>query len=200
VSPVTAMRARSAAAETRPSRGTSILAPVLGLVLAGAGVPWIYYLAKNLSANLGGLIYASGRTAITAAALMVGISLVVAFSALGGSLLGSIKAYLDGSLGSDYVVQPSQQNSDAGFSAKVPEKIGRVQGVEKTTSIASTFRRDGKRVDVVFGVDQNYPEIFRVNYAAGGPDAFSELKKGGALVGSQLAKDRKLSVGSRIGL
>ena len=250
VSPVTAMRARSATAETRPSRGTSILAPVLGLVLAGAGVPWIYYLAKNLSANLGGLIYASGitaiiaaflgislvipilvrplaalfspvlrllfgvegrmaaanatrnrgRTALTAAALMVGISLVVAFSALGGSLLGSIKAYLDGSLGSDYVVQPSQQNSDAGFSAKLPEKIRRVQGVEKTTSIASTFRRDGKRVDIVFGVDQNYPEIFRVNYAAGGPDAFSELKNGDALVGNQLAKDRKLGVGSRIGL
>jgi putative ABC transport system permease protein len=250
VSPVTAMRARSAAAETRPSRGVSLLAPVLGLVLAGAGVPWIYYLAKNLSANLGGLIYASGitaiiaaflgisliipvlvrplaalfspvlrllfgvegrmaaanatrnrgRTALTAAALMVGISLVVAFSALGGSLLGSIKAYLDGSLGSDYVVQPSQQNSDAGFSAKLPEKIRRVQGVEKTSSIVSTFRQDGKRVDVVFGVDQNYPGIFRVNYAAGGSDAFSRLKDGDALIGNQLAKDRKLGVGSRIGL
>jgi len=250
VSPVTAMRARSAAAETGPSRSVSLLAPVLGLVLAGAGVPWIYYLAKNLSANLGGLIYASGitaiiaaflgisliipvlvrplaalfspvlrllfgvegrmaaanatrnrgRTALTAAALMVGISLVVAFSALGGSLLGSIKAYLDGSLGSDYVVQPSQQNSDAGFSAKLPEKIRRVQGVEKTSSIVSTFRQDGKRVDVVFGVDQNYPGIFRVNYAAGGPDAFSKLKDGDALIGNQLAKDRKLGVGSRIGL
>jgi putative ABC transport system permease protein len=250
VSPVTAMRARSATAETRPSRGISILAPVLGLVLAGAGVPWIYYLAKNLSANLGGLIYASGitaiiaaflgislvipilvrplaalfspvlrllfgvegrmaaanatrnrgRTALTAAALMVGISLVVAFSALGGSLLGSIKAYLDGSLGSDYVVQPSQQNSDAGFSAELPEKIRRVQGVEKTTSIASTFRQDGKRLDAVFGVDQNYPEIFRVNYTAGGPDAFSKLKNGDAVVGEQLAQDRKLDVGSSIEL
>jgi putative ABC transport system permease protein len=250
VSPVTAMRARSGTAETRPSRGISILAPVLGLVLAGAGVPWIYYLAKNLSANLGGLIYASGitaiiaaflgislvipilvrplaalfspvlrllfgvegrmaaanatrnrgRTALTAAALMVGISLVVAFSALGGSLLGSIKAYLDGSLGSDYVVQPSQQNSDAGFSAELPEKIRRVQGVEKTTSIASTFRQDGKRLDAVFGVDQNYPEIFRVNYTAGGPDAFSKLKNGDAVVGEQLAQDRKLDVGSSIEL
>jgi putative ABC transport system permease protein len=250
VSPVTAMRARSGTAETRPSRGISILAPVLGLVLAGAGVPWIYYLAKNLSANLGGLIYASGitaiiaaflgislvipilvrplaalfspvlrllfgvegrmaaanatrnrgRTALTAAALMVGISLVVAFSALGGSLLGSIKAYLDGSLGSDYVVQPSQQNSDAGFSAELPEKIRRVQGVEKTTSIASTFRQDGKRFDAVFGVDQNYPEIFRVNYTAGGPDAFSKLKNGDAVVGEQLAQDRKLDVGSSIEL
>jgi putative ABC transport system permease protein len=250
VSPVEAMRARSATNESAPSRGVARLAPVLGLVLAGAGVPWIYYLAKNLSANLGGLVYASGitaiiaaflgislvipvlvrplaalfspvlrllfgvegrmaaanatrnrgRTALTASALMVGISLVVAFSALGGSLLGSIKDYLDGSLGSDYVVQPSQQNSDAGFSAKLPEQIGRVQGVEKTTSIVSTFRQDGKKVDAVFGVDQNYPEIFRVNYAAGGPEAFSKLKNGDALVGKQLAQDRKLDLGSKIGL
>jgi putative ABC transport system permease protein len=252
VSPVEAMRARSAGgtAETGHSRGVSLLAPVFGLALAGVGMPWIYYLAKNLSASLGGLVYASGiaaiiaaflgislvipvlvrplaalfspvlrllfgvegrmaaanatrnrgRTALTASALMVGISLVVAFSALGGSLLGSIRDYLDGSLGSDYVVQPTQQNSDAGFSADLPEEIGRVQGVEKTTSIVSTFRQDGKKVDAVFGVDQNYPGIFRVNYAAGGPDAFSRLKNGDALVGKQLAKDRKLAVGSRIEL
>jgi putative ABC transport system permease protein len=252
VSPVEAMRARSAGAtaETGYSRVVSLLAPVFGLALAGAGMPWIYYLAKNLSASLGGLVYASGiaaiiaaflgislvipilvrplaalfspvlrllfgvegrmaaanatrnrgRTALTASALMVGISLVVAFSALGGSLLGSIRDYLDGSLGSDYVVQPTQQNSDAGFSAELPEKIGRVQGVEKTTSIVSTFRQDGKKMDAVFGVDQNYPGIFRVNYAAGGPDAFSKLKKGDAIIGKQLAKDRKLGVGSRIKL
>jgi putative ABC transport system permease protein len=251
VSPVEAMRARSAgAAKTGHSRGLSLLAPVFGLALAGAGMPWIYYLAKNLSASLGGLVYASGiaaiiaaflgislvipvlvrplaalfspvlrllfgvegrmaaanatrnrgRTALTASALMVGISLVVAFSALGGSLLGSIRDYLDGSLGSDYVVQPTQQNSDAGFSSELPGKIGRVQGVEKTTSIVSTFRQNGKKVDAVFGVDQNYPGIFRVNYAAGGPDAFSRLKNGNALVGKQLAKERKLAVGSRIEL
>ena len=252
VSPVEAMHARPAGGtnETKESRGISRLAPLLGLVLAGAGVPWIYYLAKNLSADLGGLIYASGitaiiaaflgvslvipilvrplaalfspalrllfgvegrmaaanatrnrgRTALTASALMVGISLVVAFSALGGSLLGSIRDYLDGSLGSDYVVQPTQQNSHAGFSAKLPEEIGRVKGVEKTTSIVSTFRQDGKKVDVVFGVDQNYPEIFRVNYAAGGPDAFSNLKNGDAVVGKQLAQNRNLRVGSKVEL
>ncbi|CAN5653058.1 FtsX-like permease family protein [soil metagenome] len=250
VSPVEAMRARSGGVtgEGGGSLGFSVFGPVLGLLLAGAGVPWIYYLAKNLSSNLEGLIYASGivaiiaaflgisliipvlvrplaalfspalrllfgvegrmaaanatrnrgRTALTASALMVGISLVVAFSALGGSLLGSIRDYLDGSLGSDYVVQPTQQNSDAGFSAKLPEEIGRVDGVEKTTSIVSSFRQDGKKVDAVFGVDENYPGIFRVNYAAGGPDAFSKLKDGGALIGKQLAEDRKLGVGSRI--
>ena len=250
VSPVAAMRARSGgtANEGRRSRALSVLGPVLGLLLAGAGVPWIYYLAKNLSANLEGIVYASGivaiiaaflgisliipvlvrplaalfspalgllfgvegrmaaanatrnrgRTALTASALMVGISLVVAFSALGGSLLGSIRDYLDGSLGSDYVVQPTEQNSDAGFSAKLPEEINRVRGVEKTTSIASTFRQDGKKLDAVFGVDLNYPDIFPVGYAAGGPGAFAKLEDGDALVGKQLSEDRDLGVGSKI--
>jgi putative ABC transport system permease protein len=248
VSPVEAMRARSGETTSKGARGLSVFGPVLGLLLAGAGVPWIYYLARNLSADLEGMIYVSGivaiiaaflgisliipvlvgplaalfspvlrllfgvegrmaaanatrnrgRTALTASALMVGISLVVAFSALGGSLLGSIRDYLDGSLGSDYVVQPTEQTSDAGFSAELPEEIGRIAGVEKTTSIVSTFRQDGKETDAVFGVDGNYPEIFRVNYAAGGPHAFSSLKDGNALIGKQLAEDRELGVGSRI--
>jgi putative ABC transport system permease protein len=129
---------------------------------------------------------------------MVGISLVVAFSALGGSLLGSIRDYLDSSLGSDYVVQPTDQTSDVGFTDNLPDQVNRVQGVEKTTSIVSSFRQDGKKLDSVFGVDQSYPEIFRVNYAAGGRESFSKLEGGGALIGKQLAKERKLGVGSRI--
>ncbi|MDP8947078.1 MAG: ABC transporter permease [Actinomycetota bacterium] len=248
VSPVEAMRTSSGT--TGEARRTTRLAPLLGLLLVGVGAPWIYYLAKNLSANLDGLLYASGiaavigaflgvslvvpvlvrplaalfspilqllfgvegrmaaanatrnrgRTALTASALMVGISLVVAFAALGGSVLGSIRSYLEGSLGSDYVVQPTSQNSDITFSAQLPERIAGIPGVEKTTSLASTFLRDGEEANLVFGVDQSYPEIFRVNYAAGGPDAFKELVNGGALVGKQFAETRKLRVGSRVEL
>jgi putative ABC transport system permease protein len=132
---------------------------------------------------------------------MVGISLVVAFSALGGSLLGSIRDYLDSSLGSDYVIQPTQQTSDAGFSADLPREIGAVEGVERTTSIVSTFRRSGEKVDIVFGVDGNYPEIFRADLAPGSrPDAFGRLESGGALIGEQLAESRGLGVGDSIRL
>jgi len=253
VSPVEAMRARSGTAGgsgKRRTRVISIIAPLVGLLLVGIGAPWIYYLAKNLSANLSGLVYASGiagvigtflgvslvipalvrplavlfspalrllfgiegqmaaanatrnrvRTALTASALMVGISLVVAFSALGGSVLGSIRSYLDDSLGSDYVIQPSNQNSDVTFSPKLPEEVGKLSGVQRTTSLVSTFRRSGKEVNAVFGVDDSYPEIFRLNYTAGGKDAFSRLQDGEALVGKQLAKSRKLRVGSKIKL
>jgi putative ABC transport system permease protein len=251
VSPVEAMRARSGTTgAARRARHAARLAPLLGLLLVGIGAPWIYHLAKNLSANLDGLVYASGiaavigsflgvslvipvlvrplaalfspilgllfgvegrmaaanatrnrgRTALTASALMVGISLVVAFAALGGSVLGSIRSYLEGSLGSDYVVEPTGQNSDVAFSPELPERIEGIPGVEKTTSLASTVLRDGEEVNVLFGVDKNYPEIFRVNYAAGGPEAFSELDGSGVLVGKQLAETRKLHVGSKIEL
>lgn len=247
VSPVEAMRARAAA--TGPAR--SLVGPLLGLALVGVSVPWIYHLASNLSANLGGLVYASGiaaviaaflgvslivpvlvrplaalfspalalffgvegkmaaanatrnraRTALTASALMVGISLVVAFASLGGSVLGTIRAYLEDSLGSDYVVQPADRTSDVAFTPRLPREINDIPGVERTTSIASTFLRDGEEMSVVFGVDENYPEIFRLNYAADTPpDAFGELDSGGALVGKQLAEARKLGVGSEVEL
>src|SRR5919199_5592714 len=249
VSPVEAMRARSGTTGVERRR-SSIFPPLFGLLLVGVGAPWIYYLTKNLSANLDGLVYASGiaavvgaflgvslvipvlvrplaalfssllrllfgvegrmaaanatrnrgRTALTASALMVGISLVVAFAALGGSVLGSIGSYLEGSLGSDYVVQPANQNSDVTFSQNLPRKISEIPGVEKTTTIASTFLRDGDGVNIVFGVDRNYPDIFHINYAAGGPDAFPKLEDGTALVGKQLAEQRKLHVGSKIEL
>ena len=113
-------------------------------------------------------------------------------------MLGSIRTYLEGSLGSDYVVQPASQNSDVTFSKALPEKISEVPGVESTTSLASTYLRDGKDVSVVFGVDENYPDIFRLNY--GGPDAFSKLENGGALIGKQLAETRKLGVGDAVEL
>ena len=176
VSPVEAMRARSGG--RRRSRVLPVLAPLFGLLLLGAGAPWILP-GENLSADLDGLVYASGIAAVigaflgvslvipalvrplaalfspvlrllfgvegrmaaanatrnragplTASALMVGISLVVAFAALGGSVLGSIRTYLEGSLGSDYVVQPASQNSDVTFSKALPEKISRYLGVE----------------------------------------------------------------------
>ena len=73
VSPVEAMRARSGG--RRRSRVLPVLAPLFGLLLLGAGAPWIYYLAKNLSADLDGLVYASGIAAVIGAFL--GVSLVI---------------------------------------------------------------------------------------------------------------------------
>ncbi len=248
VSPVEAMRSR--AEGNGPGRRWARYAPLFGLALVGVCAPWIYYLARNLSTNLDGLVYASGiagvigtflgvslvipalvrplarlfspvlrllfgvegrmaaanatrnraRTALTASALMVGISLVIAFSALGGSVLGTIQASLEDSLGSDYVVQPVAQNSSATFSTELPERVSEVSGVEATTTLSSTFLRQGEEVSFVFGVDEGYPEIFNVALAAGVPDAFSELENGAALVGKQLAESRGLEAGEEIEL
>ena len=253
VSPVEAMRARSGATVSGRRSRFPWLAPVFGLVLVGIGAPWIYYLARNLSENLEGIIYASGlagvigtflgvsliipvlvrplaaifspvlrllfgiegrmaaanatrnrtRTALTASALMVGVSLVIAFSALGGSVLGTIRSFLEDSLGGDYVVQPGETASDVAFSNKLSDRIGKTPGVEKTTALSSTFLNGGGKSDLVYGVDENYPDIFRVNYAPGSgtpDDAFSEVQDGEALIGQQLADSRKLKVGKKISL
>ena len=250
VSPVEAMRARTGGPG---GHAVSRLAPVAGILLVAVGAPWVYYLAKNLSSNLEGLVYASGiagviatflgvsfiipalvrplaaafspvlrlfsgvegqmaaanatrnrgRTALTTSALMVGVSLVSAFSALGGSVLGTIRDFLNDSLGGDYVVRPLDANSDVTYSPELAERVGEIPGVEKTTGIASTILSDGGEVSFIFGLDENYSEIFRLVYAPGSgtpTDAFSELKSGAALVGEQLAESRGLRVGEEIRL
>ena len=248
VSPVEAMRARTGGPSGKAGRTPRFL-PIVGILLVGVGAPWTYYLAKNLSTELDGLVYASGiagvvatflgvsliipalvrplsalfspvlrllfgvegkmaatnatrnrgRTALTASALMVGISLVVAFSALGGSVLGSIRSYLEDSLGSDFVVQPANSDFDVTFSGELEDQVSRVPGVSETTGIATTIRRDGEEVNVVLGVDERYPEIFRLNID-GGADAFAALDDGEALVGQQLAEKRKLGPGDEVEL
>ena len=65
------MRSRSAGGRKK----VSVAGPILGLVLAGVGVPWIYYLARNLSADLDGLVYASGIAGVILAFL--GVSLLI---------------------------------------------------------------------------------------------------------------------------
>jgi putative ABC transport system permease protein len=141
-----------------------------------------------------------GRTALTASAVTVGISLVVAFSALGGSVLGSIGSYLEGSLGGDYVVQPTGGNYGVTFSRDLERRISKLPGVAEATGIGSDFRRKGEDVYLLFGLDRDYPDIFRLNYEKGGPDAFSKLRSGGVLVGEQLASSRDLTVGSTLSI
>ena len=252
VSPVEAMRAHSTGGARRP-RAASWLLPILGLVLVGLGAPWIFYLAKNLSNNLDGLVYASGiagvvgtflgisllipslvgplaaifapilglffgvegrmaaanatrnrnRTALTASAVMVGVSLMVAFSSLGGSVLASISGYLEDSLGADYAIRPVNENSGVAFSKELKDRIRKVPGVQKSTGITSTSRRDGDNLNLVFGVDESYAEIFRLNFVPGSStpeNAFSKLQDGQILVGQQLARSRDLSVGSKFAL
>jgi putative ABC transport system permease protein len=247
VSPVEAMRQ----AEQNRSGRVVRWGWIPGLVLVAIGAPWTYYLARNLSSQLEGLVYLSGlagvigtflgvsliipalvrpfaalfspvlralfgiegkmaalnatrnrgRTALTASALMVGVSLVIAFSALGQSVLGSIESYLDDSLGSDYVIQPAGQDFNVTFSPELERRVSGVTGVESTTSIASTVRRQEGEPTFVFGLDRSFPEIFQLTYSSGPEDAFERLDDGrNALVGRQLSESRNLGPGDRIEL
>ena len=115
-------------------------------------------------------------------------------------MLGTIQTSLEGSLGSDYVVQPVAQNSSATFSDKLPERISDISGVEKTTALSSTFLREGEEVSFVFGVDKSYPDIFRLRTTP--PEARTPLQATERLRPrrQQLAESRKLKVGEKIEL
>lgn len=248
ISPVEAMRA-GGTSSGRSSR-RRMLPLVLGILLVGAGAPWTYYLASNLSTSLDGLVYASGiagviatflgvslvipslvrpmaalfspvlrllfgvegrmaatnstrnrgRTALTASALMVGVSLVISFAALGGSVLGTIGDYLQDSLGADFVVEPAQRNVDLGFSPELADRLAEIPGVEETTGAGITLRRGEGGGTPVFGVEESYAEIFNLSYSDARDNAFSKLQDGAAIIGRQLAESKNLRVGSTVEL
>lgn len=142
-----------------------------------------------------------GRTALTASALMVGVSLVIAFSALGQSILGSIQQGVEASLGSDFIVQPTTPGAHATFSSNLIQQVDKIPGVQTTTGIASTFLGRGPEGMLLLGVDKNFPQIFRLNYQSGPPDAFAQLEQGpNVLIGQKFADSHKLSVGSQLEL
>jgi putative ABC transport system permease protein len=136
-----------------------------------------------------------GRTASTAAALMIGITLVTVVAVLGAGMNSATKSAVTDQLRAGYVV-----DGDNGlpFDADQGEELARVDGV----TAVSHVRYDkalvkGAEIDVT-GIDpQTIDGFYRFEFTQG---SLAELDTGGALVTTDYAEDNDLAVGSRLAL
>jgi putative ABC transport system permease protein len=140
-----------------------------------------------------------GRTAATAAALMIGIALVAFVAVLGQGMRTSTKGSLEKSLRGDYVLvgQDDWSPIDSG-AAKV---AGKVPGVQLATGIAQdTGKAFGGRT-VVDGVDpRGINQVYGSPWKEGSDDSMAALSHGGAVVTDKFADDHHLKQGSRFEL
>ncbi len=139
----------------------------------------------------------TGRTAVTAAALMIGIGLVVFFSVLINGFKQSFLGSIDKSVTSNLIIQNHSQG------AAVPEAAvsvtAGVPGVGSATGIAFTNVRIGKGgTDVANGIDpQALPKLYKFQWQKGGSDALlGKLTGTNTVVEEQFAKSHHLSPGS----
>ena len=174
--------------------GTALLSPVLGRpVLAGLG--WVYrrgFGAVGLMAEQNTLRNPR-RTAATASALMIGVSLVTMMAVLGASAKASLDQTLAEDIIADYVVtNPVGQP----FSSTVARDIGQVPGVAAVAQVRGALLQvDGDRdfataVDPVAIAAVADPEVTT--------GSLSALDATSAALSDDFAREEGLAVGSTV--
>jgi len=139
-----------------------------------------------------------GRTASTAAALMIGLTLVTVVAVLGAGLRTTVESAVTDQVNAAYVVD----GPDGGtFEAAEGDALARVPGVKT----ASHVRFDkalvaGQEKDVT-GVDPaTIARFYNFNWTDGSDAAVGQLAGDGALVTETYADDRHVTVGDRLAI
>ncbi len=136
-----------------------------------------------------------GRTASTAAALMIGLALVTVVAVLGGALRDSSQGAVRDQVAADYVV--TSQNGYDPFPAAVGEAVAATPGVALVSSVRfDQALADGANEADVTGVDpRTIATFYNFAWSDGSEAALARLGTDGAVVTQSFADDRKLSVG-----
>jgi putative ABC transport system permease protein len=138
------------------------------------------------------------RTASTAAALMIGLTLVTVVAVLGAGLRSTVESAVTDQVNAPYIVDG---NDGAPFEAAEGDALARVRGV----STASHVRIDkalvaGEERDVT-GVDPaTIARFYNFDWTDGSDAAVRQLASDGALVTQTYADDQDVRLGERLSI
>jgi putative ABC transport system permease protein len=139
-----------------------------------------------------------GRTAVTAAALMIGVALVTFASIFAAGARETIAKAVDDNLEAAFVVQ--NVDGFSSYSANVLKEVDRVDGVSGVSAVRFSQARvsgvEGKTA--VSGIE---PRTLRSLYSVSeGADALATLQTGQALLSKGFAEDNDLKAGQTLRL
>ena len=134
-----------------------------------------------------------GRTAATAAALMIGIALVTFVSVLAQGLRVSNKDAIERQIQADLVV--TSQDGYSEFPAAVGDAAEKADGV----GTASNVRQDIAEIDGgagnLTGLDANINEVYDFRWEEGSDEVLARLGPDDAVLPNNVAEDKDLGVG-----
>jgi putative ABC transport system permease protein len=141
------------------------------------------------------------RTASTAAALIVGVTLVTFITVFASSTKASISQALNEGFRGDFIVQPANQFAMVGVPPTVADDVAKVDGVETVTAFGFvlgqiTFPDGDQAGGFLISTDPDtVTEVFAFQMAEG---AITDLRPGTIIVDRQIAADRELGIGDSI--
>jgi putative ABC transport system permease protein len=146
----------------------------------------------------GNSIQNPSRTASTASALMIGLTLVTLVSVLAAGLKTTFESSVNKLFVADYAL--TSENGFTPTSIASEKALQGVRGVEVVSGVrAGQAEVFGKRIGVT-AVEPNVGTVLNLKWTQGGPQTPAQLGRNGAFVAKSYAKDHHLTVGSAIDL
>jgi putative ABC transport system permease protein len=140
-----------------------------------------------------------GRTAVTSAALMIGLTLVVFVTVFAAGLNRSIASAIDTSFRNDVTIQSSD-----GFSpipARIAQEAGRVDGVEEVGTLRFAFAKAegaGGRQRMSAVDPKTILDVFEFDVTEGSPNAIARLTDRQTVVDEAYASGNGVEVGDTL--
>jgi putative ABC transport system permease protein len=139
-----------------------------------------------------------GRTASTAAALMIGLALVTFVAVLGSGLRSSFSDAVDEIFVSDYAL--TAQGDFSPLTAAAAAAAEKAEGVEVVSGLRGGEGRAFGESVFVTGVEPDVTEILHVDWQEGSASVPADLGRTGAFVLDEYAEEHGLTVGSPLSL
>ncbi|HYY33140.1 MAG TPA: FtsX-like permease family protein [Gaiellaceae bacterium] len=140
-----------------------------------------------------------GRTASTAAALMIGIALVTFVAVLANGMKSSNSDAIKQQVKAEYVL-----TAQDGFSPFVPdagEAVGRSSDSEFTTSVRSGLGKAEGESGYVTGIQQGaIAQAYTFKWKQGSDAVLNNMGRNGAIIAKDFADQKKLNVGDKLSL
>ena len=140
-----------------------------------------------------------GRTAATAAALMIGLALVTFVAVLSNGMKASNRGAIEDQVIADFVV--TSQDGFTPFVAGAGDAAEKAPGIDEATSVRAEVGKVANVDKYVTGIEpSNIGSAYRFDWADGSDDVLRNFGRFDAIVDKDFAEDHGLDVGSRFRL
>jgi putative ABC transport system permease protein len=180
--------------------GVAFLSPRLVPPIAGLiGRP--FEAARGITGRLAreNTIRHPGRTAVTAAALMVGVTLVTFASVFAGSAKSTFSNGVREANRAQAIVEGSTGGGGQPFSAEAIPAISQVPGVDRVSAVRfGQARLDGGKRDVTSVDPASFGGLYHSDWAVGSAKTPSRLDDRSVIVSKKYAEDHSIKVGQTL--
>ncbi|HEY6691483.1 MAG TPA: FtsX-like permease family protein [Solirubrobacteraceae bacterium] len=177
--------------------GIALLAPRLVQPLARV-VGWPARRIGGVAGEVAGanVVRNPGRTASTAATLMIGLTLVTVVAVLGAGLNSATREAVTDQVDADYIVD---SKDTLPYQAAGGDKLAAAPGVTASSQVRSeTVLVKGKESEITGPDPATITRFYSFNWKTGSDRTLGQLGADGAIVTKAYAEDNHLAIGGRI--